>query len=89
VVEVSGQAIQEVVPLQTLLKHPHVHYSVLDSHGYGNPELTDVEKECVEIEIKYEGFIVQQQYQLEQVTHLFVNATITNCLLCDHMFQIR
>lgn len=69
VAEVSGQAIREVVPLQTLLKRPHVHYSVLDGHGYGNPELTDMEKECVEIDIKYEGFIMRQQNQLEQMVH--------------------
>ncbi|KAH8944481.1 hypothetical protein BDL97_13G113000 [Sphagnum fallax] len=69
VAEVSGQAIREVVPLQTLLKRPHVHYSVLDRHGYGNPELTDIEKECVEIDIKYEGFIMRQQNQLEQMVH--------------------
>ncbi|CAK9202644.1 unnamed protein product [Sphagnum troendelagicum] len=69
VAEVSGQAIREVVPLQTLLKRPHVHYSVLDRHGYGNPELTDMEKECVEIDIKYEGFIMRQQNQLEQMVH--------------------
>jgi tRNA uridine 5-carboxymethylaminomethyl modification enzyme len=72
VAEVSGQAIREVVPLQTLLKRPHVHYSVLERHGYGNPELTDMEKECVEIDIKYEGFIMRQQNQLEQVTQLLI-----------------
>lgn len=67
VAEVSGQGIKETVPLGTILKRPHVHYSVLENHGYGNPELTDVEKECVEIDIKYAGFIMRQQDQLDQV----------------------
>lgn len=67
VAEVSGQGIKETLPLGTILKRPHVHYSVLENHGYGNPELTDVEKECVEIDIKYAGFIMRQQDQLDQV----------------------
>lgn len=69
VAQVSGQGIKETVALATILKRPHVHYSVLENHGYGNSELTSMEKECVEIDIKYAGFIMRQQGQLEQMVH--------------------
>lgn len=69
VAEISGQGIKETVPLGTILKRPHVHYTVLDKHGFGNPNLTSIEKECVEIDIKYAGFIMRQQGQLEQMAH--------------------
>lgn len=68
VAQVSGQGIKETVPLGTILKRPHVHYTVLDKHGFGNPNLTSMDKECVEIDIKYAGFIMRQQGQLEQVS---------------------
>ncbi|KAL2645171.1 hypothetical protein R1flu_012758 [Riccia fluitans] len=67
VVKISGQSISEVVPLELVLKRPHVHYDVLERHGYGDPALTAMDKECVEIDIKYEGFITRQRHQLEQV----------------------
>jgi hypothetical protein len=42
-----------------------MHALVLDRHGHCNPELPDVEKECVENDIKYESLIMWQQNQLE------------------------
>jgi tRNA uridine 5-carboxymethylaminomethyl modification enzyme len=56
--------------LEELLRRPHVHYPVLANKGAGSDPasgLTRGEQECVEIEIKYAGFIVRQQKQLEQV----------------------
>lgn len=67
VAEASGQPLKEVLPLALMLKRPHVHYDMLDRHGLGSPALSAVEKERLEIEIKYEGFIARQQLQLQQV----------------------
>lgn len=65
--EVSGQNVPSVVSLETMLRRPHVHYAILDRHGLGAADLTAIEKDCVEIDIKYTGFIKRQQHQLDKM----------------------
>jgi hypothetical protein len=42
-----------------------MHALVQERHGHCNQELTHVEKECVENDIKYESLTMWQQNQLE------------------------
>ena len=66
--ETSGQAVPSMVTLADLLRRPHVHYPLLEKHGLGGGDsLSSAEKEAVEIEIKYSGFIKRQSKQLATV----------------------
>jgi tRNA uridine 5-carboxymethylaminomethyl modification enzyme len=67
VIQKSGQPITRNITLEEVLKRPHLHYDILDQHGHGNEELSSTEKECAEIDIKYSGFIVRQQQQMDHV----------------------
>ena len=63
--EASGQKVARSQTLEDILRRPHTHYDVLDAHGLGAKDLSRWEKEAVEIDIKYAGFITRQEKQVK------------------------
>jgi tRNA uridine 5-carboxymethylaminomethyl modification enzyme len=61
-----NQGIRGSVTLSELLRKPEFHYAELEKFGLGNTTLDRAEKEGAEIDIKYAGYIVRQQSQIEQ-----------------------
>jgi tRNA uridine 5-carboxymethylaminomethyl modification enzyme len=61
-----NQGIRGSVTLSELLRKPEFHYAELEKFGLGNATLDRAEKEGAEIDIKYAGYIVRQQSQIEQ-----------------------
>ncbi|MDJ0658170.1 MAG: tRNA uridine-5-carboxymethylaminomethyl(34) synthesis enzyme MnmG [Crocosphaera sp.] len=68
IVNDTQQRIKGSVTLADLLRRPKFHYAHLEQYGLGNKELTTVEKEGVEIDIKYSGYLKRQQIQIEQIS---------------------
>jgi tRNA uridine 5-carboxymethylaminomethyl modification enzyme len=62
----GSSLIKSGITLYDLLKRPEIQYSDYEELGLANPELTRQEKEQVEIQIKYEGYIKKQVQQAEQ-----------------------
>mmetsp|Transcript_16575 Transcript_16575/g.27396 ORF Transcript_16575/g.27396 Transcript_16575/m.27396 type:complete len:751 (+) Transcript_16575:258-2510(+) len=56
----AGGPIKGSITLAELLCRPTFRYENLERHGFGSPHLTVSEKEVVEIELKYSGYIERQ-----------------------------
>lgn len=64
----TQQAIKGSITLAELLRRPGFHYVDLERYNLGNANLNQAEKEGVEIDIKYAGYIQRQQNQIEQIS---------------------
>jgi tRNA uridine 5-carboxymethylaminomethyl modification enzyme len=63
----TEQKIKGSITLADLLRRPGFHYVDLERYGLGNLTCDRAEKEEVEIEIKYSGYLQRQQNQIEQI----------------------
>jgi tRNA uridine 5-carboxymethylaminomethyl modification enzyme len=63
----TNQKIKGSITLADLLRRPGFHYVDLERYGLGNFNCDRAEKEGVEIEIKYSGYLQRQQNQIEQI----------------------
>lgn len=64
----KNQKIKGSITLAELLLRPGFHYSDFETYGLANLELNQAEKEGVEIDIKYSGYIERQQHQIDQIS---------------------
>ncbi|MBD2692383.1 tRNA uridine-5-carboxymethylaminomethyl(34) synthesis enzyme MnmG [Anabaena catenula] len=62
----TQQVIKGSITLADLLRRPGIHYVDLERYGLGDTTLNQAEKEGAEIDIKYSGYLVRQQNQIEQ-----------------------
>ncbi|MBD1912106.1 MULTISPECIES: tRNA uridine-5-carboxymethylaminomethyl(34) synthesis enzyme MnmG [unclassified Leptolyngbya] len=68
IVEDTQQAIKGSITLADLLRRPGFHYGNLTHYGLGNASLNREERDGVEIEIKYSGYLQRQQNQIDQIS---------------------
>lgn len=64
----TQQKIKGSITLADLLRRPGFHYTNLDYYGLGNSQLSLVEKQSAEIDIKYSGYLKRQQNQIDQIS---------------------
>ncbi|WP_088242617.1 tRNA uridine-5-carboxymethylaminomethyl(34) synthesis enzyme MnmG [Calothrix rhizosoleniae] len=65
--QATQQAIKGSITLADLLRRPGFHYTNLEKYALGKPHLARAEKEGVEIEIKYSGYLARQKNQIDQI----------------------
>jgi tRNA uridine 5-carboxymethylaminomethyl modification enzyme len=63
----TQQLIKGSITLADLLRRPGFHYVDLDRYQLSDPALNTAEREGAEIDIKYSGYLLRQQHQIEQV----------------------
>jgi tRNA uridine 5-carboxymethylaminomethyl modification enzyme len=63
----TQQLIKGSITLADLLRRPGFHYVDLDRYHLSDPALNTAEREGAEIDIKYSGYLMRQQHQIEQV----------------------
>ncbi|PKL51884.1 MAG: tRNA uridine-5-carboxymethylaminomethyl(34) synthesis enzyme MnmG [Nitrospira bacterium HGW-Nitrospira-1] len=68
--ELGTSAIEEDSPLEQLLKRPEVSYAVIRQCSPSEVELGDDVEHQVEIQVKYEGYIIRQQETAEKLKKL-------------------
>ena len=66
----KSSEIKTGISLYELLKRPEIKYDDLKNLDENLPNLTEIEKEQVDIEIKYEGYIKRQLIQVNQFKKL-------------------
>ncbi|MBR8831059.1 MAG: tRNA uridine 5-carboxymethylaminomethyl modification enzyme MnmG [Chroococcopsis gigantea SAG 12.99] len=66
----TGQKIKGSLSLADLLRRSGFHYTQLELYSLGNPHISREEKEVVEIDIKYSGYLKRQQLQIDQIARL-------------------
>ncbi|WP_077329827.1 tRNA uridine-5-carboxymethylaminomethyl(34) synthesis enzyme MnmG [Virgibacillus siamensis] len=65
--DAKGTPLKEAVRAYDLLKRPEITYDMLETVIEPNPELPEVVREQVEIQIKYEGYIKKANEQVERM----------------------
>jgi len=68
--EAGTAALKAGVSLADLIKRPQLSYEMLAPFDKARPELSDMVKEKVEIEIKYAGYLTRQQAQIDEMLRL-------------------
>jgi tRNA uridine 5-carboxymethylaminomethyl modification enzyme len=67
IVSDTQQVIKGSITLADLLRRPGFHYLDLNKYGLANPDLSQAEREGVEIDLKYSGYLQRQQNQIDQI----------------------
>jgi len=67
IVSDTQQVIKGSITLSDLLRRPGFHYLDLNKYGLANPDLSQAEREGVEIDLKYSGYLQRQQHQIDQI----------------------